>query len=50
MEKEGEDCKIVDFVDEKEKDEEDWLPPPPKMPVSRAGFEEDPTIKELRYA
>eukprot|EP00268_Persea_americana_P006061 TRINITY_DN12130_c0_g1_i2.p1 TRINITY_DN12130_c0_g1~~TRINITY_DN12130_c0_g1_i2.p1 ORF type:complete len:224 (-),score=66.45 TRINITY_DN12130_c0_g1_i2:518-1189(-) len=48
VEKEGEDCKFVDFVDEKEKDEEDWLPPPPKMPVSRAGFEEDPTIKELR--
>lgn len=50
MEKEEQSCKIVDIVDEGEKEEDDWLPPPPKMPISRAGYEEDSTIKELRYA
>ncbi|XP_043701314.1 uncharacterized protein LOC122651826 [Telopea speciosissima] len=36
---------IVNIVDE---DEEDWLPPPPKVSDAARKFEEDSTIKQLR--
>ncbi|XP_077220621.1 ubiquitin-like superfamily protein [Tasmannia lanceolata] len=41
-EKGEKNCEIVNV----EKEEEDWLPPPPKRPTG--GFESDSTLKELR--
>ncbi|KAF5727731.1 hypothetical protein HS088_TW22G01428 [Tripterygium wilfordii] len=47
--KEVEDeVKIIEVVNAKTKDEEDWLPPPPKFSAIAQSHLEDSTIKELR--
>ncbi|KDP35012.1 hypothetical protein JCGZ_09300 [Jatropha curcas] len=40
------DVQVLEIVNGKEKDEEDWLPPPPKVLQNQLG--ENSTIKELR--
>ncbi|KAI8527718.1 hypothetical protein RHMOL_Rhmol12G0096500 [Rhododendron molle] len=40
--------KVVHVVDCEEKEEDDWLPPPPKISNEAREFGEDSTIKELR--
>lgn len=40
--------KVVHVIDSEEKEEDDWLPPPPKVSHEAREFGEDSTIKELR--
>ncbi|KAJ0971588.1 hypothetical protein J5N97_019547 [Dioscorea zingiberensis] len=47
-EKREKDCKVVGVAEVVQEDEEDWLPPPPKIPNSGSGFIEDKTLQELR--
>ncbi|WCJ24455.1 Ubiquitin-like superfamily protein [Euphorbia peplus] len=44
------DVKVLETVNCKDKDEEDWLPPPPKVSTDfQTRAAEDSTIKALRY-
>ncbi|KAF4350988.1 hypothetical protein CsatB_021958 [Cannabis sativa] len=40
--------KVVDILDSEEKENEDWLPPPPKISRNARILAENSTIKELR--
>ncbi|CAL5350229.1 unnamed protein product [Camellia sinensis] len=42
--------KFVEVVDCEDKEEDDWLPPPPKVSAETLKLGEDSTIKELRYS
>ncbi|KAK9276821.1 hypothetical protein L1049_006358 [Liquidambar formosana] len=48
VEKEEKNGKVVQVVDCEDKEEEDWLPPPPKVSHDGPKLGEDSTIKELR--
>ena len=41
--------KVVHVLDSEEKENEDWLPPPPKVTCDARVLAENSTIKELRY-
>ncbi|KAA8532637.1 hypothetical protein F0562_032547 [Nyssa sinensis] len=47
-EKEEKNGKVIQVVDCEGDDEEDWLPPPPKVSSDSQRLSEDSTIKELR--
>lgn len=41
--------KAVNVIDCGDKEEEDWLPPPPKVSLDTKLRGEDSTLRELRY-
>ncbi|KAL6969900.1 hypothetical protein U1Q18_029613 [Sarracenia purpurea var. burkii] len=48
VEKVDKNAKSIDVIDCEDKEEDDWLPPPPKVSSDPRKFVEDSTIKELR--
>lgn len=49
VEKEVKNGKVVYVLDCEEKENEDWLRPPPKISCDARVLAENSTIKELRY-
>lgn len=51
VEKEEKNENVTQVIDCKENEEEDWLPPPPKLSVDvQNQLGEDSTLKQLRYS
>ncbi|XP_028066049.1 uncharacterized protein LOC114268995 [Camellia sinensis] len=49
VEKVDKNEKFIEVVDCEDKEEDDWLSPPPKVSVDTLKLGEDSTIKELRF-